>query len=287
MARFLVRLGTVALAALTVLVWSEPSQAAGVPPVEKKFTLPDGLAELSGLAMSARHPGVVYAHNDSGNPAEVFALDTATGAVRARLSVAGARNVDWEAIAVGADDAGRPALFLGDIGDNSGDRQQVTVYRVPEPEHLATGTVAATAFPVKFADGPRDAESMFIDPKSNRLYVTSKVIFLPGRLYQAPLPLRAGQVNTLTPIGPAPSWATDAAYSPDGRAYVIRSGKPLGSDAAYVYDAGGDRIATVSLPAQEQGESVTYFDRTSLLVGSENDRQVWLVHLPPEAIPAS
>src|SRR5690606_12327811 len=33
------------------------------------------LAELSGLAASRRHPGLFYAHNDSGDVARVFVLD--------------------------------------------------------------------------------------------------------------------------------------------------------------------------------------------------------------------
>lgn len=84
-------------------------------------------------------------------------------------------------------------------------------------------------------------------------------------------------------------WVTDGAFAPGGRSYTVRSGGPfgIGPDVAHVYDSTtGTMLAEVPLPAQPQGESVTYFDCRTLLVGSEGDPQVWSVPLPPEAIPA-
>jgi hypothetical protein len=261
--------------------------AAAVAPPEKKFTLPPGLTEISGLAMSAKHPGIVYAHNDSGNTADIFAIDTATGQLKAKLSLSGAPNTDWEAIAVGKDESGRTSIYVGDIGNNFGGRDPI-VYRLPEPDTLADATVAATKFQLKFADGAKDAESMPLDPTTGQLYVASKNYTADGRLYAAPNPLNAGQTNTLSDTGrPAPKFATDGAFSPDGKAYALRSGGPLGENSAWFYDTSGKQLAKVALPSQGQGEAITYFDRTSVLVASENDSQVWLVHLPPEAIPGS
>jgi len=237
--------------------------------------------------MSAKFPGVVYAHNDSGNSADLFAIDIATGQLKAKLSLSGAPNTDWEAIAVGKDEAGRPAIYVGDIGDNFGNRDPI-VYRLPEPDTLANATLPATRFQLRFADGAKDAESMPLDPATGRLYVASKNYTGDGKLYAAPNPLNAGQANTLTDTGrPAPKFATDGAFSPDGKAYALRSGGPLGENSAWFYDTTGKQLAKVALPSQGQGEAITYYDRTSVLVASENDTQVWLVHLPPEALPGS
>lgn len=67
---------------------SATATAAAAPPApEKKCTLPGGLTELSGLAMSHKHPGVFYAVNDSGNTNQVFAIDcgSTTGRLRGHL----------------------------------------------------------------------------------------------------------------------------------------------------------------------------------------------------------
>ncbi|WP_053667053.1 hypothetical protein, partial [Streptomyces sp. XY58] len=260
--------------------------AASLAP-EKKCTLPGGLAELSGLAMSRRHPGVFYALNDSGNTNQVFAVDcsTATGRLAATLTVSGVGNTDWEGLALGKDASGAPAILVGDIGDNFSGRAEISVHGFTEPERLADATVTPVTYRFTYADGRHDAESLLADPVSGRMYVASKLIGAAGRLYQAPLPPLTGQVNTLTAVGTAPVFATDGAFSPSGASYVLRSGGPLGTNTASVHDTAGAKLADVALPAQSQGETVTYADCANLLVGSENDTQIWRVPLPPEATP--
>ncbi|MQY04288.1 hypothetical protein [Actinomadura macrotermitis] len=250
------------------------------------FTVSDPrIDESSGLALSRRHPGVVYTHNDSGGRPEVFALGP-DGRTRAVLTLGGATARDWEAMAVGRDEQGRPAIYVADIGDNLGGAwPYVTVYRIPEPAELRSRTIRATRFRFKYADGPRNAETMMIDPRTNRLYIASKLF--DGALYEAPATLRTSGFNKLRKIGEAPVIATDGAFAPDGRSYVIRT-----YFGARVYAFGadgkpGDSLGSVALPAQKQGESVTYTaDGQSLLVGSEGvDQPVYQVPLPARARP--
>src|SRR5205823_8994231 len=83
------------------------------------FRLQDpALNESSGLAVSARHPGVVWTHNDGGTVADVVAVDR-TGRTVATVRLGHIDPYDPEALARGLDAQGRPALFLGDLGDNS------------------------------------------------------------------------------------------------------------------------------------------------------------------------
>ncbi|MFD7031603.1 putative Ig domain-containing protein [Streptomyces sp. NPDC059917] len=264
-----------------------PAAASAAAP-EKKCVMPGGLTELSGLAASRKHPGVLYAVNDSGNTNQVFAVDcsTATGQLKATLTVSGVPNTDWEALALGADVTGAPVLLVGDIGDNFGGRSEITVHSFPEPDLLVNADVTPVSYRFAYADGKHDAESLLADPLTGQLYVASKLIGAAGQLYKAPLPPRPGQVNTLTPVRPGPVFATDGAFSPSGASYALRSGGPLGANTASVYDASsGAKLADVPLPAQSQGETVTYADCATLLVGSENDPQIWRVPLPPEAAP--
>ncbi|OLT34120.1 hypothetical protein BJF79_33800 [Actinomadura sp. CNU-125] len=245
------------------------------------------ITESSGLAVSARHRGVVYTHNDSGGVPQIFALGP-DGRTRAVLTVGGARARDWEAMAIGEDERGRPAIFVADIGDNLGGAwPHVTIYRVPEPKTLRDRTLDATEFKIRYADGPRNAEAMMINPKTNRVYIVSKLF--GGKVYEAPANLRTDGYNTLREVADAPSIATGAAFSPDGRTCVIRT-----YFGATVYEVGadgrpGERIGSVDVPRQEQGESITYTaDGRSVLVSSEGeDQPVYRVPLPEEALPES
>jgi len=269
-----------ACAAGLVLVAPSGTAAAG-DRAAVAFTIRDPrITESSGLAASQVHPGVLYTHNDSGDAARVFAVGP-DGRVLATLRLAGVQARDWEAIAAGRDERGQPALFVGDVGDNRGTWPSVAVYRISEPAALRNATVPARRYRLRYPDGPRNAEALLVDPRSNRLYVASKDP-VGGGLYEAPVTLRSDQVNLLRRVASVPSWITDGAFSPDGRTFVLR-----GYLDAYVYTASGTRLDSFSLPAQEQGESVTYTrDGRDLLVGSEGaDSPVWRVRLPDAALP--
>src|SRR5690242_12094299 len=84
-----------------------PGSGAAAAP-ERRCTLPGGMAELSGLAMSRKHPGIFYAVNDSGNTNQVFAVDCTgpAGQLKATYTLSGVGNTDWEALAIGKDAAG-------------------------------------------------------------------------------------------------------------------------------------------------------------------------------------
>ncbi|WP_067491577.1 hypothetical protein [Actinomadura hibisca] len=251
------------------------------------FTVSDPrITESSGLAVSRRHPGVVYTHNDSGGVAQVFALGP-DGSTKAVLTLGGANARDWEGMAVGRDEKGRPAIYVADIGDNMGGAwPYVTVYRIPEPAQLSSQTIRATAFRLKYEDGPRNAETVMINPRTNRLYVASKLF--SGAVYAAPAKLRTSGFNKLRKVADAPAIATDGAYAPDGRSLVIRTYFGARTYAVKPNGDPGESLSSVGLPAQEQGESITYSaDGKSLLAGSEGQNQpVHQVPLSEDALPS-
>ncbi|MBB6173781.1 hypothetical protein HNR23_003841 [Nocardiopsis mwathae] len=268
-----------------------PEEAAERAPEgsEIRFRLEDPrIRESSGLAVSQRHEGVVWTHNDSGDyPAEIYAVDE-NGATVATVTLTGAgvEARDWEAISLGVGDDGEPAIYVGDIGDNfQGAWPNIRVYRIPEPERLTDQTVEATTFTFTYEDGGRDAEGLMIDPRDNRLYVVSKEI--AGGVYAAPETLDPDGANTLTRIDSAPLYATDAAFAPDGSQYAIRT-----YWGATLYDATdgvpGRSIERITLPKMEQGESLTYLpDGSGLLAGSEGDNSpVWYVPLADAVSPS-
>jgi hypothetical protein len=242
------------------------------PPVV--LTLADStIDESSGLAVSMSHPNVLWTHNDGGSVAQVDAIDR-HGATVARVTLAGIDPYDPEALAPGTDARGRPALFLGDLGDNDRRRPDVSVFRFAEPSRLADQTVSATWYRFTYPDGPHDAEALLVGP-TGRILIATKALSGAG-LYRAPrhLVTQDQGTNRLTRIAGVPSIVTDGAYLPDGR-FVLRT-----YTAVYVYDRPGHEVARAELPPQPQGESVAA-DGDRLLIGSEGvHSQVLAVPVP-------
>jgi hypothetical protein len=230
------------------------------------FTIKDPrITESSGLAASRLHPGVYWTHNDSGHGPYIYAVDSRTGKTVARITLRGiGAPRDVEAISIGPHDE----IYLGDIGDNLGGKwPYVWIYKLPEPKVLKDQTVRATQYVVKYADGPRDAESLLVHPRTGRVYIIDKKED-GGHLYEGPAELSATGSNVFRPIAAVDLWATDAAFSPDGEQLAVR-----GYFGGIAYDWNGGKIkreGRLDVPLQRQGESVTYtVDGSGLLYGSE------------------
>lgn len=225
--------------------------------------VPDPVTEASGLAASRNNRGVVWAHNDSGGEPSLYALGAA-GQIRATLPVAGAVNVDWEDMARGPGPGGAPDwLYVGDIGDNEASRGSVRVYRVPEPDlgGSASGAVlpaAPAAFvDLVYADGPRDAEALVVDPRNGDLFVITKREER-SRVYRARSPSFTGEEVTLEylrDLGEGLVTAADACA--DGKTVLVRS--YLGLDAYGGPSVAGALRGTPSrrlVEVEPQGETV-------------------------------
>ncbi|MDT0450731.1 hypothetical protein [Streptomyces hesseae] len=278
------------IAASALLLWpgATPAHAdesgSGTP---SGFTVEDSrIKESSGLAASRAHPGVYWTHNDSGDGPYAYAVDSRTGRTVARVTLDGVDARDVEAISIGPDGN----VYLGDIGDNLGGTwPDVRVYRFPEPKEL-TGdiTVTPTTYTVRYEDGPRDAESLMVHPRTGRVYIVSKKQSGKGALYEAPERLSASGVNTFRRVADIDVWATDGAFSPDGTRLVVR-----GYFDARVYRWENGRpvkeLGRPVVPLQRQGESVAFTpDGRTLMYGSEGARsKVVPIELSDDLLPDS
>lgn len=127
------------------------------------------MREASGLAASGVHAGIYWLHNDSGDKARLYAVDS-TGTLRATVGVVGARNRDWEDIGRRVD-----TLFVADIGDNDAERDAVDIYVMIEPRHLADTLLTPLArYRLRYPDGARDAEAFLVDPVSGDWFIVTK-----------------------------------------------------------------------------------------------------------------
>jgi 8-oxo-dGTP pyrophosphatase MutT (NUDIX family) len=188
--------------------------------------LPRRLTEASGIAAGLRSPGVLWSHNDSGQP--VLYAFSADGSPLGVVRVAGARQENWEDIAAGPCASGS-CLYVADIGDNAASRANITVYRVPEPAPTDRETRPAEAFHATYPDGPQDAEALFVLPDGG-IYVVTKGETGPIALYRFPQPLRAGASARLERIVELrgagtrrPERITGASASADGRWIALRT----------------------------------------------------------------
>lgn len=195
--------------------------------------------EISGIAASGILDDIYYVHNDSGDTSRFFAI-TPKGNIRSVIYFKGDPEeklgvADCEDIAVGPGPAaGKSYVYMGDIGDNKGDRKYITVYRLEEKKNWIGGKdsiINATAVPVhlKYPDGPRDAEAMMVDPVEKLIYIVSKRTD-SVTVYTSPLQYKANDTVTLTKRtklffrGFRPlKWITAGDISKDGKQILLKN----------------------------------------------------------------
>jgi len=241
------------------------------------------LQESSGVAVSRRAPGILWTFNDSGNPPWLFASDT-LGSDRGVFEVTGAGNVDWEAMALVPCGASA-CIYLADTGDNLERRESVRLYRLPEPTPPpVTGrerqrTARAQSLDVRFPDGPRDVEAMFVD-SSGDTYLISKGFLSPVRLYRVPAEAWPRGRVVADSLGALPidsgaglgRLVTDAALAPNGRDVAVRTYQDIyffrREEDGRLRPAPGSPACSVA-GLEIQGEGIAWLDDSTLVLTSE------------------
>jgi len=262
------------LAALLLLLTTSARGAGPAPcpqydPHPKRTgRVPAVLRELSGFAASHQHAGIFWAHNDSGNARELYAL-RADGTVAVTVPLRGVNLRDPEDIALGPCAAGseQSCIYLADIGDNGARRPSVQILKVVEPERLDDTPLAPVILPFRYADGPHNAEAVVVDPVTARVFVITKTLQSLGDVYRIDdLGSREGgtavRIRTLRAPGEFDSTTTAADAHPSGtrlllrtytRAWELRS--PDARAFEDVLDA--DPVPVPEAP-QPQGEAIAY-----------------------------
>lgn len=131
------------------------------------------LIEISGIENSYVNPGYFWGHNDSGDTSQLILFDL-QGEVLKESFLSNARNIDWEDITAYQDSVGS-WLIIADIGDNMAQRDTLTLYKIKEPTLSDTSNlVLAEEMTLSYAEGPRDAETLFYDFQSGNLILVTK-----------------------------------------------------------------------------------------------------------------
>jgi hypothetical protein len=244
--------------------------------------VPVALGELSGLVASARHEGIFWAHNDSGNALELFALRQ-SGEVVARFPLVGVTAPDVEDVALGpcVADAARTCVLLGDIGDNARARAFVQLLEVEEPLELLDGPLAARAYRFRYPGGPRDAEALLVDPSTGGPHVVSKTWDHLGDLYRLDGLVEGAEVEAVHLGAFAPTRGTDrfttgADAWPGGGRVLLRTYSRVwevrGEPGSTLQALLGAPVVEVTSAPQPQSEAVAYVSSgRAYVLGTEGE----------------
>ncbi|GAA2146315.1 hypothetical protein GCM10009844_22240 [Nocardioides koreensis] len=257
------------LAGILVVPFVMGAAAAPSHPGRVELTFRDpAIVESSGLVLQ---DGLFLTTNDSGDSGRVFAVDPATGRT-VGVTTWSEDPTDVEALAP----AGRGAVWVGDIGDNTASRDGVQVTRVPVGR--GDRTADATTYELTYPEGAVNAETLLADPSTGRLYVATKNVF-GGSLYEAPARLDPEGPNRLREVGPVLPIATDGAFFPDGRHVILRD---YSRAVVYTFPA-LEEVGSFRLPDQDQGEGLAVAADHTVYVSSEGqDQPVLRVPLPAD-----
>ncbi|HEX8393349.1 MAG TPA: hypothetical protein VF665_13480 [Longimicrobium sp.] len=249
------------------------------------INLPSQVRETSGAALDPRGGGVFWTHGDSGSPPELFALGE-NGVPLATVTLRGAKNRDWEDLALGPC-AGGQCLYVADTGDNTRRKKEpAALYRAPLGRLSGEHKVDAERFEARFPGGSRDTEAVFVLPDGS-VYLINKGEHEPVELFRWPTPLARGPVELVRVRQLAPradqlgDRVTGAGASPDGRWVAVRTYSTLALyRTADLLGSGGPAYTLDLAPLEEsQGEAVAMGANGMILLTSEAGRS----HIPARA----
>jgi len=246
--------------------------------------------------MSHDQVGVMFTINDSGNDPILFAIDTA-GADRGAWTIQKAKNVDWEALAIGpcATKSAAECVYIGDVGDNDAHHPSRTIYRLAEPtarDASFSGSAGAEHISFTYPDGPHDVEAMYVAGTGDMFLITKRALpasarrLRPALVFRVPAGAWASKKNLVADLvdslsiipGSAPfRTITDASLSPDRRRVAVRTYSQL---FVYVADSMTGRINPSMSPAicnlvplgEAQGEGVTWLAASGRFAFSSEGR---------------
>jgi hypothetical protein len=274
------------------------------PPVYARVSS-EPIGEMSGIVKSRRRDNVYWVHNDSGDSARIFAIDSTGKTILPTYSrftrygeepeqgkeqwqgfeVLYAKHVDWEDIAID-----ESYLYVADVGNNGNARRDLVIYMLSEIDPTAsTRTAVIKKLPVVYPDQTDypppernfDSESLFVD--AGTLYLITKhrgagldLGFAPGaKLYRLDTAYD-DRNNVLTPVDshPALTAATGAELSPDGQTLAVLATSELWlftrpESGDKWLSAGASRHFALNRDIFRQAEAVTWDGDGALLITNE------------------
>lgn len=142
---------------------------------KEKFELPTEIKETSGLLFLN---GKIITHNDSGDSANLYEIDSLSGNLLRTININNATNVDWEDV---TEDENH--IYIGDIGNNNGTRTDLKIYKILKSDYLNSNSVSAEIISFSYEDQTNfdSSESHNFDAEALVFYEDSFLIFTKNR----------------------------------------------------------------------------------------------------------
>ena len=112
--------------------------------VSEKFVMDNDVRETSGLLVINNK---IITHNDSGDDPKLYELNAGTGAIERVITISNASHIDWEDITVDDD-----YIYIGDIGNNNGNRTDLKIYKIDKDDFTNSDTVSAEIINFSYED---------------------------------------------------------------------------------------------------------------------------------------
>lgn len=142
---------------------------------KEKFDLPKEVKETSGLLFLN---GKIITHNDSGDDANLYEIDSLSGNLLRTININNASNVDWEDL---SEDENH--IYIGDIGNNTGTRTDLKIYKILKSDYLKSNSVSAEVISFSYEDQTNfnSSDSHNFDAEALVFYENSFLIFTKNR----------------------------------------------------------------------------------------------------------
>lgn len=247
---------------------------------ETVTSLPEVVSESSGIELSG--PDRIWTFNDSSGDPVLYLCDTLGNLIKT-LEILNAWNRDWEDIT--QDDQGN--FYIGNIGNNSNDNTDLTIFKIPNPDTVQGSSVTAEVISFSYEDQwsfPPPQDSLNFDCEAlmwfdGHLYLSTKNQTIPfdGKTHLYRLPDTPGQyvaekIGTFDTGGTVvvSYWITAGDISPDGSKLAL-----LSSDRMWIFsgysgdDFFGGEVEMIEFPHLTQKEGICFVSETELYITDE------------------
>lgn len=243
--------------------------------------LPRKIDENSGMVYLK--DSTLWFINDSGGADKIYQVNF-KGELLKEFRIENAKNKDWEDLA--RDEEGN--IFIGDIGNNNSRREDLVIYKIPNPELEKGEKIEAKKikfyypeqkkFPPKKKNLKYDSEALFY--KEGNLFIITKNRTRPfdGEALIYKVPAKKGKhkavlIGSFTPCEQRHSCRiTSADISPDGQKVALLSYGKLWLFTEFTDDDfTKGKIQFIDLGATTQLESVCFIANNSLLLSDEQN----------------
>lgn len=226
------------------------------------------LDESSGIVVSRQMANVFWTHNDSSDKARLFAIDK-KGKKLGEFDIEDADAIDWEDISIApcsilpsqsTEDG--DCLFIGDIGNNTTQRDTFTIYVVREPLRQGSDKFEEDTLSIlqridfEYEKKPRNSEAFFVNHDGVWLFDKGGASDLYHLKFDSDQARHMGKQKKI-------EFLTGADLNESGTAFILRSNNDawiFSVDAEEsIADAFERKGVKIDIKAEPHGEGIAWY----------------------------